>query len=216
MELDELKTVWKNYDTKLQTTQVISDRLIVSMIKEKSQSRLTKVKRRYLILVLYLSLWLIAGLAVIIGNPFDYKQYVEFLPMAIYCLCMCVLVIAMIRTNSNLQKIEISQSPIDVSLKKIIEIIEKYENPNRLLGWTLKILLASTTVFFPLSFLPRKIERVGLWHGVLDTIIPICISLALIFIAYKLGAFKERYNKRFKEYLDELNELKTLSKELAG
>lgn len=215
MELDELKTAWKTYDAKLQATQAISDRLIVSMVKEKSQSRLAKVKQRYLFLVFYLTLWLIAGIAVVIGNPFDYSQPLEYLPMAIYCFCMGVLVVAMIRTNSNLQKVEINETSIEASLNKIITIIEKYENPNRLLGWTLKILLTSTTVLFPLSFLPRKIERLGLWDGMLDTLIPIIISLILIFVAYKLGAFKEQYGKRFKDYLEELKELKGLSKELA-
>lgn len=215
MELEELKAVWKEYDAKLLSGKAISDKLIASMIKEKSQSRLSKVKQRYLFGIFYLMLWLIAGLAVVIGNPFDYTQILEFLPMVIYCVCMLVLIISMVNTNRNLQKIEINQDTIETSLSKIIAVIEKYENPNRFMGWTLKLMLISTTFLLPLSFLPRKIERAGLWNGIIDTIIPIAISFALVIIAHKLGAFKGRQGNRFVEYLHELKDLKGLSKELA-
>jgi len=214
MELDDLKAAWKEYDIKLQSTYTISDKIISSMIKEKSQSRLSKVKRHYLYGIFYMMFWLFAGLAVLVGNPFDYIQTLEYLPMALYCLCMSILIFAMIQTNNKLRKVEINYDTIETSLNKIIAIVETYEKPNKLLGWTLKLLLTSTTVLIPLSFLPRKIERAGLWGGVLDTIIPIAISVILVFIAFKLGAFKEKNGKRFKEYLQELKELKDLSQEL--
>ena len=78
---------------------------------------------------------------------------------------------------------------------------------------TLKLIL-STAILFPLSFLPRKIERVGLWGGIIETLIPILIAAVMVFIAFKLGAFKERNGKKFEEYTNELEELKSLSDEL--
>ena len=214
MELDELKATWKQLDIKLQNTQLISDKIIVSMIRERSSSRLAKVKRRYLFLLLYLAIWLSVGVAVLAGNPFDYSMQLEFAPIFVYCACLSVLTLFLIKINIDLQNVEVNQDSISISIKKIISIIEKYENPNQFLSWARRLLLVSTTVLFPLSFLPRKITRVGLQAGLIDTLIPILISAILVFVAYKLGAFKERNADRFKEYLTDLNELKGLSEQM--
>ena len=214
MELDELKATWKQLDIKLQNTQLISNKIIVSMIRERSSSRLAKVKRRYLFLLLYLAIWLSVGVAVLAGNPFDYSMQLEFAPIFVYCACLSVLTLFLIKINIDLQKVEVNQDSISISIKKIISIIEKYKNPNQFLSWARRLLLVSTTVLFPLSFLPRKIARVGLQAGLIDTLIPILISAILVFVAYKLGAFKERNADRFKEYLTDLNELKGLSEQM--
>ena len=214
MELDELKATWKQLDIKLQNTQLISNKIIVSMIRERSSSRLAKVKRRYLFLLLYLAIWLSVGVAVLAGNPFDYSMQLEFAPIFVYCACLSVLTLFLIKINIDLQNVEVNQDSISISIKKIISIIEKYENPNQFLSKARRLLLVSTTVLFPLSFLPRKIARVGLQAGLIDTLIPILISAILVFVAYKLGAFKERNADRFKEYLTDLNELKGLSEQM--
>jgi len=215
MNIDELKTAWQTYDTRLQLTHKLSDKLIVSMIKEKSQSRLSRVKKHYLIGLIYMICLLGLGVAVLVGNPFDYTYTLEYLPVALYTLCLSILIVAMFNTNRKLQQIEINQSNLDTSLKQIASIFEKYQKPGRLLGIALKLIL-STAILFPLSFLPRKIERVGLWEGITDTLIPVFIAAAMVFIAFKLGAFKERNGKKFEEYTNELEELKSLSDELAS
>lgn len=213
MNIDELKIAWKAYDTRLKLTHEINDKLIMSMVKEKSQSRLTKVKRHYLIGLLYMVALLGFGVAILIGNPFDYTYTLEYLPIAIYCLCLFILITAMINTNSKLQQVEINHNNLETSLKRIASIFEKYQKPGKFWGITLKLML-STTILFPLSFLPRKIERMGLWGGITETLIPIVIAATMIFIAFKLGAFKERNGKKFEEYTKELQELKGLSEEL--
>jgi len=213
MNLNELKRAWQEYDTKLEIAHSLSERVIISMIKERSKSRLSKVKKHYILGVLYMVAWLVVGLAVILGNPFDFNQTFEYLPTAIFCICLSVLILTMIKTYMDLQRIEINRDTLDISLNKIIRITARYENPGKLPGWTLKLLL-SVAVLFPLSFLPRKIERLGIWDGMVDTIIPVSLSVLVLFIAFKLGAFKERNGRKFKEFQVELNELKELSKEL--
>lgn len=215
MNIDELKTAWMAYDSRLKLTHKISDKLIMSMIKEKSQSRLTKVKRHYLIGLFYMAALLSLGMAVLIGNPFDYTYAIEYLPIAIYCLCLIILIVTMINTNIKLQQVEINHNNLETSLKRIANIFEKYQKPGKFWGITLKLML-STTILFPLSFLPRKIELIGLWGGITETLIPIAISATMIFIAFKLGAFKERNGKKFEEYTKELQELKGLSEELGS
>lgn len=214
MNLDEMKTAWQEYDVKLQSSQVVSEKLINSMIKERSSSRLSKVKQQYLALLCFMVFWVFVDLAVLIGNPFDYKQIIEYLPIGIRCFCMLVLVLALIRFINGLSKIEISADSLVVNLQKVIRIVSEYEKPGRLLALTLKVMLLSSAVLFPLSFLPRKIERIGLWGGLTDTLIPIAVSISLIAIAHLLGAFKSRQGLKFQEDLKELRELKGFSEQL--
>ncbi|HEY0054981.1 MAG TPA: hypothetical protein VGB63_06460 [Pedobacter sp.] len=214
MNFENLKIVWQEFDIKLQSTQALSDRLIISMIKERSASRLSKVKRRFNFLSLYLAGWTFVGLCILIGNPFDYTQTIEFIPIWIYSLCMLLLSIAMINLSLNLHKTEINQNSLHCSINKVIGIISEYEKPAHLLRWALRLLIFSGTFLFPLSFLPRKIERLGIWGGIGDMLISILISAVLIFVAHKLGAFKHHQAEKFQEDLRELDELKSLSKEM--
>ena len=214
MNLDELKNSWKEYDTRLQSMQTLNEKLIVSLIKEKSKSRLSNVKRKYLIGIFYMAAWLILGGLIIVINPFDYKHTLEYIPMGVYCLSISILILVMIGTYQKLKNVEINQDSINNSLDRILEVTSKYENPNKLASWTIRLLLISTTVLFPFSFLSRRIEKVGLLNGVVDTIIPILISSLILFIAHKLGVFKDVNSEKFKEYQREFKELKGLSDEL--
>ena len=47
MELEELKTAWGVYDKKIMSTQTITQKLIESMIKERSVSRVERLKKQY-------------------------------------------------------------------------------------------------------------------------------------------------------------------------
>ncbi|WP_256010145.1 hypothetical protein [Desertivirga xinjiangensis] len=214
MNLEEMKTAWQEYDVKLQSAQVINQKLINSMIKERSSSRLSKVKKQYVALLSFMVFWVVVDLAVLIGNPFDYTQTVEYIPIGIRCLCMVLLVLALTRFIHSLTKIEIGADSIVVNLQKVIRIVSQYERPGRLLALTLSLMLLSSAVLFPLSFLPRKIELMGFWGGLTDTMIPITISIIVIVIAHLLGAFKSRQGEKFQEDLKELMELKGLSEEL--
>ena len=214
MNLDELKTAWLEYDVQLKSAQVLSDKLIHSMIKERSSSRLSKVRRQYLLLLCFMLFWVFADLAVLIGNPFDYKQTIEYLPIGIRCFFMLILVLALIRFINGLSKVEIRADSLVLSLKNVIRVISEYERPGKLLALSLKMMLLSSAVLFPLSFLPRKIERMGLWGGITETLIPIAIGITVIALAHLFGAFRSRHGEKFQEDLNELRELKGLSEEL--
>ncbi len=214
MTLDELKTAWQLYDVKLQSTQALSQQIITSMIKERSQSRLSKIKSRYLVEILYLLAWFCVGIAVLVGNPFDYTQWIEYMPIAVYCGCMGLLINAMIQFHSNLQKVEIKHDTLETSLKKIISVVSSFEKPKSYNKWALKVLLFSASVLFPLSFLPKKIARIGLTGGITETLMVIALAVTLVFIAYKFGAFKQRSEQKFKEDLEELKQLKATHTEL--
>lgn len=214
MNLNDMKTAWQEYDEKLQSAQVLTEKLIHSMIKDRSCSRLVKVKRQYLMLLLFMIFWVLVDLAVLVGNPFDYTKVIEYVPIGIRFACMLVLIFALLRFVNSLSKIDINPDSLTVSLDKVIRILGKYEKPEKLLGVTLKVMLFSSAVLFPLSFLPRKVGSMGLLDGLVDTIIPIAIGITLIVVAQFFGAFKSRQGEKFQEDLNELTDLKKLSEEL--
>jgi hypothetical protein len=212
MNLDELKTAWKEYDRRLQSTQALNDRIITSMIKERSMSRLSRVQRAYMALFIYLLVILSFCVAVFYGNPFDFIYAIQYAPIIIYMGCILVFMISLITVYGGLRKININRESLHASLKMIIRI---YDKPRKLVGWAGLVIL-SVTVLFPLSFLPRSIQTYGLWKGMLMQTIPMALSGLMILIAFKVGAFKDRFREKFKSDLQELNELKALSDELAN
>ena len=211
MHIDELKTAWNRYDSKLANSQLLSEKIITSMISERSSSRFYKVKRNYTIGLAWMIACLGVGFAILLGNPFDYKLNIQYVPTVIYCVCLTILIVALVLSLLHLKNINITHHNIDESLKKIIAV---YERPGKFLKYTIIFFLFSQLVLFPLSFLPAGIERRGLWGALIERLIPIGVSAIMLWIAYKLGAFKERFGKKFKEDLSELEELKAMAFEL--
>ena len=211
MNIDELKTVWKEYDRKLQTSQVINEKIIVSMITDRTNNRFYKVRQNYAMGLLWMFICLLFGFAVLLGNPFDFRYFIQYVPTIIYCTCLIILMGSLLVSYVKLQNITITHHNLDQSLKKIIAV---YAKPGKFLTYTLVIFLISQVFLFPLSFLPANIERMGLWKALGERIIPISISILMLFIAFKLGAFKDRHEKKFREDQRELQELRAMSREL--
>ncbi len=211
MNLEELKSAWTAYDHQLKASQQIQERLITSMITTRSASRFSSVRKKYLLGMAWMTLCLVAGLVIITTNPFDYHSMLQYIPMALYSLCLLMLVTSMLKGYLRLQTITIEKETLEVSLRNIIR---EYEKPQQLMKYTLITLVFTAAVLFPLSFLPNTVKTMGLSLAVAERLIPIAISALLLFVAYKLGAFRERNAPRFKEDLTELEQLKALSREL--
>lgn len=212
MNLDELKTAWNVYDRKLQSTQAINERIIVSMITERSGNRFSKVRKQYTLGLMWMFICLAFSILVILTNPFDYGYTLQYIPMGIFAACLIVLIGGMVRSYRNLQKVAITQNSTGEALKSIIAV---YEQPKKFLHYTIIVFLFSQVLLLPLSFLPRNIETMGLWGALAERLIPISISALILFIAFRLGAFKERHVEKFREDLNELESLKAMSAELA-
>lgn len=211
MNLDEMQTVWKAYDRQLQRTRAISEKIIVSMIAERSKARFASVRRQYLVGFGWLLLCLGAGGAVLWGNPFDYTYTWQFAPVALYCIGLIFLLSDMILAFRNLKRIAFHHHALDIALRNVIAV---YERPRRFMRYILYGFLFSQIFLFPLSFLPRAIERMGLWTALGERLIAIAVALLLLYVAHRLGAFKERHRDKFKHDLSELESLKAIVAEL--
>ena len=211
MNIDELKAAWSVYDKKVETTQRINDKVIESMIANRSDNRFAIVKRNYLLGFLWMFGWASLALVICLTNPFDYQMGWQYIPMWIFIGCVVIYTFAMVNTFLKLKTINITTTNVESSLKKIIEV---YERPQKFLKYTLYLFIFSQVVLFPLSFLPRGIERSGFWLALGERLIPMSIAALMLYVAHKLGAFKERHKDKFKADLSELEQLKAMSKEL--
>jgi hypothetical protein len=206
MELETFKKSWEQLNNRLLQTEAFNDKLVESIITSRVMTTVDKIRRLYNSFFIVLSIELIFFVALFIGNPFDFKYPIQFVPFAILFIGVIIAFVNLVhitRTVSNL-------SPgvrIDLYLTSVINV---YDQNKRFERWFGIIFLAMGLVI-PFSFLPQKVERMGLNGALIDTAIMIAVTLVLYIIAFKLGAFKNPYKTRLEKDLAEWNELKALS-----
>ncbi len=209
MNLEELKSAWQVYDQKLTFSQKINEKIVFSMIRERSNSRLSKMKRENRLLMLFMFFEFFVLLAVFIGNPFDFVylwQYIPFLFLLIGNLMAIVMLFKVYKM------INVDITGIDLS-SFLIQLIQSYERNKKAEGWFGAIMFVSgcLTIF---SFLPNKLAQKTLSLALLDTLIPLLIFILIYNIAFKLGAFKNKKSEEFKKDLQELQEFSSELKEV--
>ncbi len=206
MNLDELKSAWKVYDQKLQTSQLLTERLIVGMIKERSRSRVAQIKRENTFFFLLMVFELVVLGAIFIGNPFDFIYPIQFVPYGFLGIGIIMAIIAIYRSNA-IADIDMNSTTLGAFLT---HVIKEYEKNKKLEGW-FGILMLASGCLATLSFLPNKLAKQNLTSALIDTLIPMGICLFIYYLAFKMGVFKNRKSEGFKE---DLKELEGLSKEL--
>lgn len=209
MDIEEIKVEWKHYNQKLALSQQLNEKLIQSMLRERSRSRVSKVRRDnilYMILMLVLLAFLVGIFA---GNPFDFKYRLQYLPYGILVIGVLLAIVSLIKSLQSFS-VNINKVSLDLFLKKTIDA---YESNKKIQRWFAIIMFSASTLSV-FSFLPKSLEHRGLWHALGHTALCIVVSTGLYFTAYKLGAFKDKWKKGFENDLQELNELKEIASEL--
>lgn len=203
MNLDELKTAWKVYDRRLQATEEISQKVVISMIKTRSVSRLARLQQRYMGMIALFLFYLCCFIACLIGNPFDYVRPVEYVPLVLLNLCCVLLVVLLFRARLRLKKAELEGMNLQEALEQVIQIHVSYR---QLLRYAIGLLQASCMMII-LSFLPRRISEMGAWMAVMVTCFPLIVLSAYFYIMKKRGWKAEDIEKGFRADLAELKEL---------
>ena len=208
MNLDELKSAWQVYDQKLQTSQMLSERLIVSMIKERSRSRVAQIKRENTWFFVLMVFELVVLGAVFVGNPFDFVYPIQFVPYGLLAIGIIMALVAIYRSNA-IVNVDMNSTTLGAFLKHVISEYEK----NKKLEGRFGLLMLTSGCLTVLSFLPNKLAKQELIPALIDTLIPIGICLFIYYLAFRFGFFKNRKSEGFKE---DLQELEALSRELEG
>ena len=209
MNIDEIKKEWKQYSKKLEVSQRLNEHLLLSMLSERSRSRVSKIRRNntiYLLLMLATLLFLVAIFA---GNPFDFKYKLQYIPYGILFIGVLLAIFSLIKSLKSFST-NINNVSLDDFLKRTIAEYEKNKKIERWFG----IIIFSAGVLTAFSFLPKKLEHKEFWQAIGETGIIILITMAFYFVAFKLGAFKNKNKEEFENDLKEWNALKDISMDL--
>ncbi|MBC7902195.1 MAG: hypothetical protein H7Y27_02185 [Gemmatimonadaceae bacterium] len=209
MNIEDLKMEWKRYDRRMAATEKIHERLVLGIVRERSRSRITRIRRADTVLLAWMFTLLVLLAAVIWGNPFDFKYSLQFVPYVILMIGVGIAIYTLIKSFVALN-VDLNTVALDAFLRRTIA---GYEKMKKLQGWFAGILFTAG-LLTAVSFLPKKLENKGLWWAIGETLLSIGITAALYFIAYKLGAFKDRKQAGFESDLKELEELKAIEREL--
>ncbi len=210
MNIEQLKTEWQHYNQTLSVSQRLNEQIIQSMIKERSRSRVSRIRRQTMVYMILMMLNLVLFAAIFAGNPFDFKYTVQYIPFGILTIGVFMAMYSLFKT---LQRFNVNMN--HVSLEHFLKAtIEEFEKNKKMETWFGSIIFAAGTLTV-FSFLPKKLENKGFWPALGETAISIAIILVIYFVAYKLGAFKNRKKEGFENDLKELEELKAISSDLA-
>ncbi|HYF30171.1 MAG TPA: hypothetical protein VD993_03530 [Chitinophagaceae bacterium] len=209
MNIEQIKKEWQQFEQRLTLSQRLNEQLIMSMLKERSRSRVSKIRRdsSLYLLLMVINLGLITS--IFIGNPFDFVYVFQYIPFGLLALGVVLAIISLVKTMRRFN-VNLSNVSLDDFLK---ETILGYEKNKKIEGWFgLSMFCAGLLTVF--SFLPKKLENKDLWTALGETAISLTITLVIYFIAFKAGAFKNKKREAFEQDLKELRELKAISSDL--
>lgn len=209
MNIDQLKTDWQRYNQKLELSQRLNEQLIHSMLKERSRSRIAKIRRDNILYMVLMIMNLVILAAIFAGNPFDFKYALQYIPYGILTIGVLMAMVSLFKSLQSFN-VNVNHVNLDAFLKKTIVELEKNRKMERWFG----IIIVSAGVLTGLSFLPNKLQNKSLGQALIETAVSMGIAVVIYIIAFKLGAFKNRKKEGFENDLKELNELKSLSADL--
>ncbi|MCE6991906.1 hypothetical protein [Dyadobacter sp. CY323] len=204
MNLDNLKTSWNALEEKIQASTALSEQVVLTMIRNQSQSTISRSQRKFKNLAFFFSGLLLLFVAIVSGNPFDYVRWYEFVPAVLYAIVIGIALKIIISENLEISRITLTKSNLRESLHKVIFIQERCQVA------MLRIWKVSMVAGFLLgiSLLVRHFEAYGLMKSVL-----IIAANALTIITMYLLAknfFKQLPDvnlTNLKMYLKELDDL---------
>jgi hypothetical protein len=209
MNIDELKTEWQQVNKKLERSERLNEQLIQSMLKERSRSRVSKIRNDTVLftIVMFLNLFVLG--AIILGNPFDFNYWWQFIPYGILAAGSLLTIISLLKSFKSFN-VDINSMSLESFLHKTLH---HYEKNKKMESW-FGVIILSAGLLSVFSFLPKKLENKGLWPALGEAGVCIVIILVIYFIAFKAGAFKNRKKEGFENDLKEWNELKAMAEEL--
>ena len=209
MNIDQFKTDWLLYNQKLELSQRLNEQLIHSMLKERSRSRIAKIRRDNMLYMILMMVNLAILAAIFTGNPFDFKYSLQYIPYGILTIGVLMAIFSLFKSLQSFN-VNLNHVNLDLFLKKTIVEFEKNRKMERWFG----IIIVSAGVLTGLSFLPNKLQNKPMGQALIETAVIMAVTVGIYFIAFKLGVFKNRKKEGFENDLKELNALKAIASEL--
>lgn len=205
MNLDELKTAWQQYDSRLASTEEINRKVIISMIRERSVSRIARIRRRYSELLYLFGFYSVILPFTLIGDPFDYTLAVQYVPPVLLIISCILMVIFLIKARAALRQTNLEKQNLQEALVQIIAVYVKYRTA---LKYTVRIVSISS-ILLVLSHILINIPQSGIWVAVVSVL----LFCALLCYSYYYTGKDPKWRqlgeeeKGFRADLEELKEL---------
>lgn len=197
---NELQAAWIACDQQLASQKALSEKLIVSMIRDRSHSTLAAMGRKNVATAALFLLYTVFFAACITGNAFDYTHPFYYIPLVVQTIACLVSFILLLNVYNNISKVQLAREDLKAGLQKVIRVNEQHVTMSKKIWWCYFI----AAVLFPFTFLQRSIEHRGLTAALGFTLIFMVIIGLLVLLAKKLHLFRDRQGESLKENLHEL------------
>ncbi|TLV02228.1 hypothetical protein [Dyadobacter luticola] len=210
MNLEEWKENWKTVDQKLAASNVLSEQLVLTMIKNQSQSTISKSQEKMRALMLYFLLLMCVFIAILAGNPFDFTHWYQYAPCVIYALVIAAGLKIMFTDHSTIAKVTISKSNLRESLVAVIFVLEKCRAAMDRV-WQFSM---GAGLLICISLISRNFEKYGIEKSLLLT----GANIAVVGVLYLLAKqyFKKFPDKNVQELRTQLHELAEMQNDSFG
>lgn len=206
MNLDELKTAWQEYDSRLTATEEINQKVIASMVRERSASRIARIRRRYTEMICLFLFYTVCFACCFFGNPFDYIFPAQYLPLVALILSCILMVIFLFRARIALKKISLDRQNLQEALLQIIAVYVKYKKSLR---YTVMVTFFSS-VLLSFSHIIAEIPKYGIRSTVFSALL-FCAMMAFSFYYTRKKPEWPNLGEEEKGFRADLEELKELN-----
>jgi hypothetical protein len=200
MNLDELKTTWQTYDKKLTATRQLNEKLIKNIIREKSGTALSRMRRNCLLIILWMIVIICFCISSIIYTIY-YQYHFQYLSLIVFVVVGGIYIFQLIKEYRN-SNIDLYNNNLKASLVNTLEVHEKLMSTNKKVP--LLFLLAGFLYLVNSSI--KAFHNEGIVHAVIFLTAGLLTNALIFFVAHKMGAFKDHFGIRLKNQLKELEE----------
>ena len=206
MELELLKKSWESLDKRMQNTASFNQKLVDSIISSRVSTTVDRIKKSHRFFYVVLTVEIVFLIALFMGNPFDFQYKIQFIPYALLLIGIVLTYLNLFHLSRGLSSVSPGET-IGTYLRSIVSVYDKNKRFEKWFG----IIFLSIGLLVPLSFLPKKIEKMGINGALVDIAIMMSVTLIIYMLAFWLGAFKNRGRIKLEKDLAEWNELKVLA-----
>lgn len=126
MTLDDLKTDWQSLDEKVRATQRISNQVVLSLMRDRSKSTLANMQRQLEHIALFFTALLLLFTAILLGNPFDYTHWFDYVPAVLYALLVANALRIVWQEYVAIRHVALTNNNLRESLQTVIRLHERH------------------------------------------------------------------------------------------
>lgn len=206
MELESIRKTWERLDKRMQESATFNQRLVDNIISSRVMTTVDKIKRLNNFFFAVLIIEAAFLMAVFAGNPFDFMHNAQFVPYVLLLLAVIVAFFNVLNTSRSIHRLS-PGTRLDHYLKGVVTV---YDRNKRFEKW-FAIIFLSIGLVIPFSFLPNKIESLGLMKALVDTAVMIVVTVIIYALAFRFGAFKNPYKASLEKDLEDWQQLSLLA-----